>query len=124
MKDATKAMINSMLAKAIGHELISVQHGVTKVFTYHPTSLVQHRQWVDFDYRDPAVMWPICEAYRCFPDARLLSSGKLDCWEISVWSKKRRSWVRASGRTAAEAASTMVITMAEIDGVKGVWVRP
>lgn len=57
------AEISRKLALAIGWEVLPVEHGDEGVM------VVDHANQVDryFDYRDPAVIWPIAERFDCFP---------------------------------------------------------
>jgi hypothetical protein len=58
----TNQEISMQLAIAIGHKPAWVHaHGTNSVWVY--TGAVNR----PFNYRDPAVIWPIAERYDCFP---------------------------------------------------------
>jgi hypothetical protein len=77
MTDLEHADISSRLALAIGwpeHRLYSDGNEVhVNVSDMPPIHL-----WNDFDYRDPAVIWPIAERFNCFPRKSTTSLGPLD----------------------------------------------
>jgi hypothetical protein len=60
----TDAEISRRLALAIGWDVLPFEDGDEGVM------VVDHANQVDryFDYRDPAVIWPIAEAFNCFPE--------------------------------------------------------
>lgn len=61
-------------------------------------------KWRTFDYRDPAVIWPIAERFDCFP----AQSGNK--W-VAVFKKDRHPVVRQAvfAQTAAKAVALAVI---------------
>ncbi len=80
-------------------------------------------QWRTFDYRDPAVIWPIAERYGCFPSDMVTGNfqkhkkqGYPDKtgWEIFMMDYKRSSlmkahWVYHRADTAAKCVALAVI---------------
>ena len=80
-------------------------------------------KWCTFDYRDPAVIWPIAECYSVFPSS--VSNGDYAAaekrgypinrqWECLRWhyekiKGKARGWVRYEADTAAKAVALAVI---------------
>lgn len=94
----TDTEISSSLALAIGwtHD---------RMFTRAANGAVMVRNagnwWKVFDYRDPAVIWPIAEQFDCFP--RLLS-------EAAGWfARVTGSRYGERGVTAAQAVALAVI---------------
>lgn len=85
------AEISRRLALAIGwpEKAITVTHGQCFIWL--------GRDGRGFDYRDPAVIWPIAERYNCFP-YKTIDSGK--------WFSGSEL---ARGDTAAEAVARAVI---------------
>lgn len=59
----TDAEISRRLALAIGWDVLPVSGGDDRA------CVVDHANQIDryFDYRDPAVIWPIAERFDCFP---------------------------------------------------------
>lgn len=80
----TDAEISRWLALAIGWEVLPVEHRDEGVM------VVDHVNQVGryFDYRDPAVIWPIAERYNCFPQATLFDSSwyaiTQDGWDMGL----------------------------------------
>lgn len=92
------AELSRDLALAIGwpESAITVTHG--QCFIWYG------RDGRDFDYRDPAVIWPIAERYNCFP---LLSDwGR---WSVAIEHPITFMSIRVSADTAAEAVARAVI---------------
>lgn len=89
MKNNTK--ISMELALAIGWPLADVIAGTVVVFDGY---------WRKFDYRDPAVIWPIAERYKCFPQANLFDSG----WHAIT----QNDWDEGLDQSAADTAEKAV----------------
>ena len=91
--------INKSLALAIGWDL--------ECITWSYSTLWVGRRM--FDYRDNAVIWPICERYDFFPIARRNSkTGKIISWE--GYYKDALGFVRTiKADTAAKAAALAAI---------------
>lgn len=82
---------------------------------------------VYFDYRDPAVIWPIAERYGCFPSDMVTEDfGKhqkqgypdITGWEVIVMDYKlstpqKAKWLRYTADTAAKAVALAVIGSAK-----------
>ena len=69
---------------------------------------VDGSMWKRFDYRDPAVIWPIAERYNAFPN------NIWPDWECLRWHPEKingnaRGWVRYTDDTAAKAVALAVI---------------
>lgn len=76
MNNIPDSEISRRLALAIGWP----RHGVQ---TFNPPHDMRVVVWTDrnfrlFDYRDPAVIWPIAERFDCFPS-------KVTCGDTSGW---------------------------------------
>jgi hypothetical protein len=97
--------INMQLALAIGHKSGWVNtHGTDSVWVFTGTT---NRQ---FDYRDPAVIWPIAERFDAFPSkSQGLSPG---WWPRGVVRGKCMSHIGICD-TAAKA-----VALAVIEGMK------
>lgn len=80
--------------------------------------------WKVFDYRDPAVIWPIAERYSLFPSGispsdyaesescgYSINTGAWEClrWHYERTNGKARGWVRHTADTAAKAVAFAVI---------------
>lgn len=91
----TDAEISRRLALAIGWDVLPLEDGD------EAATVVDHVSLVDryFDYRDPAVIWPIAEAYNLFPGRWL------DSW--AVWDDDLD--IEVSADTAAKAVALAVI---------------
>lgn len=63
-----------------------------------------------FDYRDPAVIWPIAEKYFAFPGQYVDNDGKVIAWEAALYSEKTGSnHCLTKADTAAKAVALAVI---------------
>jgi len=84
-------------------------------------------QWRRFDYRDPAVIWPIAERYGCFPSDMVSDDFKkhqqqgypdIEGWEVFMTDYKRSTltkakWLHYRADTAAKAVALAVIGSAK-----------
>lgn len=61
--------------------------------------------WRTFDYRDPAVIWPIAERFDCFP--WIVATGALDPWASKL------GLTTETADTAAKAVALAVIKAKE-----------
>ena len=69
---------------------------------------VDGSMWKRFDYRDPAVIWPIAERYNVFPYALRDRSGKFTGqWNVLVGG------LESTADTPAKAVAMMVIQKAK-----------
>jgi len=60
--------ISKSLALAIGWTESDIDiSGSAVVVCYEVATLTRPATWRIFDYRNPAVIWPIAERYDCFP---------------------------------------------------------
>jgi hypothetical protein len=70
MNNICDSEISRRLALAIGYDPrdVHVNH-VDRVFVWRKLNPFQYERvgWYAFDYRDPAVIWPIEERFDCFP---------------------------------------------------------
>lgn len=104
MTETEHADISRRLALAIGHPSASVQ-------TFNPPQDMRIVVWSGtgfraFDYRDPAVIFPIAERFNCFP-RNYCNSG---LWFASASIMQRD---RVSADTAALAVALAVIKAKE-----------
>ena len=70
MTTLTDLEINKRLALAIGWKEPQMQDGAFNcalLICVEVATLSSHAHWRRFDYRDPAVIWPIAERYDAFP---------------------------------------------------------
>lgn len=63
------------------------------------------RAWAPFDYRDPAVIWPIAERYNCFPFRQCARSGRFTGQWVA-WYEQRTDGL---ADTASKAVALAVI---------------
>lgn len=110
----TDAEISRRLALAIGWSEKEDDPDVIRMGTLHDPEIhtyVWHsKEWVLFDYRDPAVIWPIAERFKCFPDwFSALDDDAEDEW--SAWDDTHECFVYAD--TAAKAVALAVIKSKE-----------
>lgn len=91
----TDAEISRQLALAIGWPRTAVVLGTTGCYVWCGN------RWRTFDYRDPAVIWPIAERYKCFP-------WKWE-WGRDAWCSRIPGAVYVAAPTAAEAVALAVI---------------
>jgi len=63
----TDLEISRALALAIGWKMVNVLPDKSTPHLMQCWLWIGHA-WRVFDYRDPAVIWPIAERYDCFPD--------------------------------------------------------
>lgn len=98
----TDAEISRRLALAIGWEPRKVAvKGSTTVWCMEKHDGVGHG-WRRFDYRDPAVIWPIAERYECFP-------WRWE-WDYPNWcARTMEAKKRTIADTAAKAVALAVI---------------
>lgn len=104
----TDAEISRKLALAIGYRPEDVQieayHGLglPDMCTVRRLGVLGKITWKTLDYRDPAVIWPIAEHFRCFP---------AHCHDLRgnwyAWCQKTGGFVYAD--TAAKAVALAVI---------------
>jgi hypothetical protein len=79
MTDHEHAEISRRLALAIGHRIDDVQmvmaHQGSPALceVWHYVS-PKWAKWKEFDYRDPAVIWPIAERFEAFPRSSITGS--------------------------------------------------
>lgn len=90
----TDAEISRRLALAIGWKHVQESGAGIRALVSETGNM-----WYAFDYRDPAVIWPIAEAYNLFPGMWL------DSWE--VWDDD--IGIEVSADTAAKAVALAVI---------------
>ena len=95
------ADLSRRLALAIGWPEKSII--VTGRFTY--IVVAQGGRWRCFDYRDPAVIWPIAERYNAFPSRTSETNWCAGCRIVDP----KASAVYVHARTAAEAVALAVI---------------
>jgi hypothetical protein len=104
----TEAEISRRLALAIGYDPrdVHVNH-VDRVFVWRKLNPFQYERvgWYAFDYRDPAVIWPIAERFNCFPQANLFDSG----WHAITQDGWENGEDQSIGDTAAKAVALAVI---------------
>lgn len=99
MNDMTDAQISKALALAIGYRPEHVK-GTEKhcaVYRTHSRLMNPYEGLYVFDYRDPAVIWPIAERFDCFP--------RMD--QYQQWFAGKYPYAYAD--TAAKAAALAVI---------------
>lgn len=101
----TDQEINRSLALAIGWPAERVHIGVNLIYiSTAVTTLRQVATWHTFDYRDPAVIWPIAERHNRFPYALRDQSGAFTGrWNILT------DGVDYSADSAAKAVALAVI---------------
>lgn len=120
--------ISKALAMAIGwHRPMLTPRGLC-VYTGHALDRVKtSSQWARgyrlFDYRDPAVIWPIAERYSAFPSslvdgnfrkAKARNRAGVIGWEVIMCDYKnsteyKAKWLRFQADTAAKAVALAVI---------------
>lgn len=95
------AEISRRLALAIGWDVLPLEDG-DEVAT-----VVDHTSQIDryFDYRDPAVIWPIAERYNCFPQKMRAA----DLWSAPVPGTPYPRMTYEFADTAAKAVALAVI---------------
>ena len=95
------------------------------LWIYGSAAFVWHGEaaWRKFDYRDPAVIWPIAERYSAFPSslvdgnfrkAKARNRERIIGWEVLVCDYKNSTeynakWLRFPADTAAKAVALAVI---------------
>jgi hypothetical protein len=102
MTDFEHADISRRLAIAIGwpkHKIYDEGDG--SFCSINTSDMPPIKVWRDFDYRDPAVIWPIAERFDCFP-AKFESTQTWAC-SISQWG------ISKDTETAALAVAINVI---------------
>lgn len=97
----TDAEISRRLALAIGWDVLPFEDGD------NGATVVDHASQVDryFDYRDPAVIWPIAERFNCFPQKMRAA----DLWSAPVQGTPYPRMTYEFADTAAKAAALAVI---------------
>lgn len=100
MNELTDAEISRRLALAIGYKpkQIRIEKRTVLVWNKQTISGFEFIGWHKFDYRDPAVIWPIAERYNAFP------------------AKWQNEWNAGGGwqDTAAKAVAITVIKSKEV----------
>ena len=106
----TDAEISRRLALAIGYlpEHVRKHHNHCAVWRERGRLNLPFPGWYVFDYRDPAVIWPIAERFKCFPDHCEDVDGR-GIWNVG---KTCRDFVYAD--TAAKAVALAVINGSEV----------
>lgn len=109
----TDAEISRRLALAIGWSEKEDDPDVIRMGALHDPEIhtyVWHSQeWVLFDYRDPAVIWPIAERFNKFPYALRGKDGKLN----GKWNAWANDGEDVQSDTAAKAVALAVIKSKE-----------
>ncbi len=97
----TDAEINRHLALAIGWKAEQMEASAVcdGVILPNPDHGENYRV---FDYRDPTVIWPVAERYKCFPDHCADDRG-----DWFAWCRRIHDFVHAD--TAAKAVALAVI---------------
>lgn len=104
MNNLTDAEISRRLALAIGHEYAINCANTSAVYVpFDDTSTKR------FDYRDPAVIWPIAERFDAFPHKRVGADGWTSVTE-DAWLAGETFSV---ANTAAKAVALAVIKSKE-----------
>ena len=104
MTTLTDLEINKRLALAIGwkqHQIQDAAFNGSILICVEVATLSSDAWWCRFDYRDPAVIWPIAERYNCFP----LKSG------AGWWASTETA--SSTEHTAAKAVALAVIGSAK-----------
>lgn len=96
----TDAEISRRLALAIGWDVLPLEDGDEVATVIDRVSSVDRY----FDYRDPAVIWPVAERFDCFP----YKVDKKYGWGVNVFSEKD-GWKYIEADTAAKAVALAVI---------------
>jgi hypothetical protein len=125
----TDTDINLRLAFAIGWPRVHVTGATVFVHTSNDIDKFKDRgMWIKgriFDYRDPAVIWPIAEKYSLFPSGidsgSEIKAGKqgypeVDCWECCWWDFKLKKW---NSTNALSAAKCVALAAIESKGNRG-----
>ena len=80
--NALNIEISKALALAIGWSAnyVALDEGVCYVRRW-PKARINGMQWNRFDFRDPAVIWPIAVKYNMFPELDLVGFWSADGWK-------------------------------------------
>ena len=97
----TDQQINIALAKAIGWADKDITKTQVDVFVCAAKDKRFGRLWSYFDYRDPAVIWPIAKHFDAFPQKSL--------WDDSCWIVSREHLNSDYQDTAEKAVALAVI---------------
>ena len=62
-----------------------------------------------FSYKDPLVIWPLAERYRCFPSPFVDNNGKVIAWEAHVYSEKTGKCLKLVKHDTSQLASAMAV---------------
>ena len=104
----TDLEISRALALAIGwlpHQMQFEGCASSLLICVEVATLKSDAYWRWFDYRHPAVIWPIAEQYNCFPYKVRDRSGAIT-GEWNAWDAKHKDY---PAETAAKAVALAVI---------------
>lgn len=102
MTEWSDAEISRRLALAIGWPEEAFYKGGDGSFVALALLHSSGCSWKDFDYRDPAVIWPIAERFKCFPE-----------YAGGEWWSGSQFGPDATADTAAKAVALAVIKAKE-----------
>lgn len=101
MNDFDHAEISRRLALAIGwrdDQIFNDHDGsYTSINLSHRPSI---QTWKDFDYRDPLIIWPIAERFKCFPFYMATTE---------TWAVSSGQWLAHDDQSTAALAVAMAI---------------